>query len=58
MTRNDNSNESFPSDLKVTRRGGEITMKFRTATVVTTPEGALAIAEALKEVALAVPAVP
>lgn len=44
------TNADLPSDVKITRRGEEVTLKFRLATVVTTPSGALAIARALMEV--------
>lgn len=50
MAFNEFTNDSLPSDLKVTARGGQIILKFRTATVVLTPEGARAMSRALDEV--------
>lgn len=59
MSFNDHTNDSLPSDLKVTLRGGEIILKFRTATVYLKPEGAREMAQAILEVVPhAVPAVP
>ncbi|ESZ07278.1 hypothetical protein X736_13465 [Mesorhizobium sp. L2C089B000] len=50
MTFNEFTNDSLPSDLKVTARGGRITIHLRTATVVLTPDGARAMADAINEV--------
>ncbi|RWM84327.1 hypothetical protein [Mesorhizobium sp.] len=50
MAFNEFTNDSLPSDLKVTARGGQIILKFRTATVILSPEGALAMAAAIQEV--------
>jgi hypothetical protein len=50
MAFNEFTNDSLPSDLKVTARGGEITLHLRTATVVLTPDGARAMADAINEV--------
>jgi hypothetical protein len=48
---NEHTNENLPSSVKITLRDGRVTLKFRTATVITTPEGAVEIARALMEVA-------
>jgi hypothetical protein len=47
----DHTNENLPSDVKVTRRDNQVILKFRTATVTLTREGAHQLANALKEIA-------